>query len=468
MMRLLGRVLRWLLSGVAWVVRLALLLFLLQYSSYPAGLQWNAVADIVSPYQFDYITWELAALGVKVDQTLYGLHPFLNETVRSQLVRVYMTDLRQAQQLDADIANLFADPAVTDPQTESATLRAERDALRTDLRQRQPLIESILEGQVAAVLVEQGFGLAGQVLPPVSAHFTRVPNLLIVSPRETIRFDISINVNPMSPDEMAALEAQIDQSQAVSSLIVPLGGIALYPAMVVETSSIPFALDTIAHEWLHHYLFFFPLGLAYFSGEGFAGETRIINETTAAFFGQEMSRLVLAKYYPEELSELDDFQQVAGLMLPSPCGRGAGGEGKNSVTRPLVTAHLPLSALPLAQVDTPFDFAQEMDTTRRRVDELLAAGQVDEAEAYMEERRQVFVANGYILRKLNQAFFAFYGGYQAGGSAGAGGADPIGPAVRALREASPSLLDWVLTLRGITTRDQLLAEAARVGFVPPS
>ena len=56
---------------------------------------------------------------------------------------------------------------------------------------------------------------------------------------------------------------------------MPLGGIALYPSMVLETASIPAALDTISHEWLHHYLFFFPLGLEYFTGDSFVGETRM-------------------------------------------------------------------------------------------------------------------------------------------------------------------------------------------------
>ncbi len=44
-------------------------------------------------------------------------------------------------------------------------------------------------------------------------------------------------------------------------------------------------------------------------------------------------------------------------------------------------------------------------------DELLAAGKIEEAEAYMEARRQVFWDNGYAIRKLNQAYFAFYGAY---------------------------------------------------------
>src|SRR5690606_24155235 len=183
--------------------------------------------------------------------------------------------------LEAQVTAIFADPDVADPQAESAELRAERDALRADLSKRQGLAESILEGQVAAVLVEQGFGTLGQLMPPMSMRFTQLPNLLAVSPRDKISLEIYINIDALPVDQMATLETQIDEQVDVASLVVPLGGIALYPAMIAETTSIPFTANTFAHEWLHHYLYAFPLGLAY----DFTGETRIINETTASVFG---------------------------------------------------------------------------------------------------------------------------------------------------------------------------------------
>lgn len=402
-----------------------LMLVLLQRSVVPVGQVWAAAAIIVRAHQFDYVGWTVGALGAKLEAALFGLHPFMDENARTAYVRAYMDDLARAQALEARINAVFSDPAVTDPQAVTSELRAERDALRADLRARQTLVESILEGQVSAALVEQGFGLAGQIVPPVSMRFTQVPNLLIVSPRNEIRFDVSINLDPLPVDQIAALEAEIEAARDVSALIVPLGGIALYPAMILETPSIAWAADVFAHEWLHHYLFAFPLGLAYFSGEGFAGETRTINETTASVFGGEVGRLVLQRYYPD-------------LVPPEP---------------------IPPDPDAPAPPPPAFDFGAEMDRTRRRVDELLAAGQVEEAEAYMAERRQEFHANGYPIRRLNQAFFAFYGGYQAGsgGTPGAGGDDPIGPAVEAIRAASPSLRDWVVTMRGITTRDELLA-----------
>lgn len=418
-MSLLRHMVRFVRRLLGYFLLLLLLLFGLQYSTLPLGLQWNAIALMVRDYQFDYVAWETEALIAKAGQTLYGLQPFMDEAARSQYVRDYMADLAEAQSLEGQVGTIFTNPAVTDPEAESAELRARRDRLRADLSARQTLAESILEGQVAAVLVEEGFGMLGQLLPPISMRFTQVPNLLIVSPRDEIRFDISINILPLPVDQIAAIEARIDQQENVSSLIVPLGGIALFPAMILETPSIPRAVDVFAHEWLHHYLFAFPLGLNY----DFAGETRIINETTASVFGQRLAPLVLRRYYPE--------------LAPPPT--------------------LPHLAPPVPPDPNAFNFGREMDATRRRVDDFLAQGRVEEAEAYMEERRKFFYDNGYLIRKINQAFFAFYGGYQSGsGMAGTGGADPIGAAVQGIFEDSPSIQEAIIRLRGVVTREELL------------
>jgi hypothetical protein len=438
------------------------MLFGLQRSSVPLALEWNTVAAIVKDRTFDYVAWEVGAVAAKAEQVLYGLHPFMTETDRSQYVREYMTDLARAQQLEAQVTAIFADPNVSDPQVESADLRAERDVLRADLIERQGLAESILEGQVAAVLVEQGFGTLGQLLPPMSMRFTQLPNLLAVSPRDKISLEIYINIDALPVDQMAALETQIDEQVNVASLVVPLGGIALYPAMIAETTSIPFAANTFAHEWLHHYLYAFPLGLAY----DFTGETRIINETTASVFGTAVGPLVLERYYPELALTLNPRggSEAAFSRLRRPPQRPSGRGTFRTAFPPFALREKGPGVE--GNFTQPFDFGREMDITRRHVDNLLAEGKVEEAEAYMEERRRLFVDNGFLIRKLNQAYFAFYGGYQAGdGVPGAGGADPIGPAVQEIYERSPSLYAFVMTMRNITTRDELLARAQSLSHV---
>ena len=102
----------------------------------------------------------------------------------------------------------------------------------------------------------------------------------------------------------------------------------------------------------------------------------------------------------------------------------------------------------------PFDFRAAMHDTRVTVDKLLAEGKIEEAESYMEQRRQIFWDNGYLIRKLNQAYFAFHGAY-ADVPGGAAGEDPVGPAVRALRAQSDSLADFVNTIAWMTSFQQL-------------
>ncbi len=428
-LKLLWRAIRFAVRIVRYAITLLIFVMLIQRSTVPIGRDHNAIAIITRDYHFNFVAWELDALRTKVGQFFWGVHPFMNEADRAQFVRDYMADVARVQQLEAQITRIFVDPDVADPQVESATLRAERDALRDDLNNRQPLAESILEGQVAAVLVDLGFGFHGQLLPPMAAHFSQTPNALVVSPRDKINIEVLINLEGMTIDQITALEEQVDRERDVSSLIVGIGGIAIYPAMILETSSIPFAVDTIAHEWLHHYLFAYPLGYQF----TFDGDTRTINETTANIFGQEVGRLVLERYYPD-------------LVPPQPS------------SEPLDDAP---SSPPASPDPDAFDFGLAMHETRTTVDEMLADGRVEEAETYMEERRRLFVENGFQIRKLNQAYFAFFGGYQSG-KPGAGGADPTGAAIRGILDASPSLQAWIVTMRSITTREELLKICERM------
>jgi hypothetical protein len=147
-----------------------------------------------------------------------------------------------------------------------------------------------------------------------------------------------------------------------------------------------------------------------------------MNETTASIAGHEISALVLKHYYPEMAAE---YTVQAVNLPPSP-----------------------------ARAD--FNFNAEMHITRVQVDALLAQGRITEAETYMEQRRQFFWQNGYAIRKLNQAYFAFYGAY-ADTPGGPAGEDPVGPAVRLLRAQSATLTDFLKTIAQMDSFQQLQA-----------
>ncbi|HMD79784.1 MAG TPA: hypothetical protein VKE92_00665, partial [Anaerolineales bacterium] len=203
-----------------------------------------------------------------------------------------------------------------------------------------------------------------------------------------------------------------------------IGGVGVYPTMVTETTDLRWLLETIAHEWTHNYLNIRPLGLNYST----TPELRTMNETTASIAGSEVGHYVLQEYYPEMLAASSSPNLISFNQ-----------------------SDLRSSAL---DDPPPFDFRAEMHETRVTADEMLAQGKIEEAEAYMEARRQVFWENGYLLRKLNQAYFAFHGAY-ADVPGGAAGEDPVGPAVRALREQSDSLEDFINTIGWMTSFEEL-------------
>jgi hypothetical protein len=332
----------------------------------------------------------------------------------------------EAQRLEGEIRQAYVAAGMSDPEVGTAELQARLREVRREIRDRQPLAEAILEEQVAHVLADEGFDLLGQTMPPVKMHFTPLPQLLIISPRDRIERAYQMNlVHGLSTAEREAIEAEIDETFDVSSLVTGIGGLSAYPSMLLESSSINWVTEVTAHEWTHHYLTPRPLGWHYLS----SGETRTINETVASIVGNEVGRRVVARYYPEYLPE-----------EPEP---GPGPEADDDEEE-----------IPEEAVDPPaFDFRREMRTTRVRVDELLAAGRIDEAERYMEERRQLFVREGYAIRKLNQAYFAFHGAYAD--QPGAAGEDPIGPAVREAFARSPDLRTFVSRLAGVTTLEEL-------------
>jgi hypothetical protein len=246
---------------------------------------------------------------------------------------------------------------------------------------------------------------------------------LIVSPRDFIRQDADISLIPgLSLDEQVALEDKVDRGLKVSSLVVPIGGVGVYPTMVQETNNLVWLSEVVAHEWVHNFLTLRPLGINYFSSP----ELRVMNETTASIAGKEIGTAFLERFYPE--------------LVPPPAPE------KSEDTPELLEPNEPPA----------FDFRAEMHETRLKVDDLLAEGKVEEAEAYMEARRRFFWDHGYQIRKLNQAYFAFYGAYadEPGGPAGAA-EDPVGEAVRELRKQSPSLAAFLNRISWLYSFEQL-------------
>jgi hypothetical protein len=145
----------------------------------------------------------------------------------------------------------------------------------------------------------------------------------------------------MTAEEKEVLESSIFDSLDISALVVPVGGIGAYPTMVMQTTNLNWLIDVIAHEWMHNYLTFRPLGINYETSP----ELTTINETTASIAGKEIGLEVLRAYYPE--------------LVPQQSAE--------------VTEDPSTSATPEPDA---FDFRAEMRITRVTVDEMLSQGKI--------------------------------------------------------------------------------------------
>ena len=248
------------------------------------------------------------------------------------------------------------------------------------------------------------------VWPPLDIELERAPRVLAVSPRSEVRLAASTLLSPeLRRAEYGRIEAAVEAGGEWSAWIGGVGGVATYPALIIPRADWYDALRLAAHEWLHHYLIFHPLGRAYFASD----EMRTINETIADIAGDELGALALGAEQRERVAaELDD----------------AGEHPAAATLREL----------------------------RLEVDTLLAEGQVEEAEARMEAVRRQLAAEGINYRRINQAFFAFRGGYADRPDA----VSPYGPLLQALRGRSASLAAFVHAVRGV---DSVVAADALLG-----
>lgn len=380
-------------------------------------------ADQVRTYtrsiEFDYISWTLDAAFSKLAESLLGTERYLTEEQQSQVVRDYAALVAQIQLQEGQLNVLHADPDPEKVANDIETINQQLQDLNEQRQRSTPLVEGILQGQVQSVLSEFGITAAGQSIPPTLYHSTPLPWALIVSPRTRIAEVANISLQTdLGLEDHIQIEDQVSAGLDLSTLVVPVGGVGTYPTMVAQTSDINWLAEVVSHEWTHNYLTWHPLGLLYLESP----ELQTMNETTANIVGKEIGTALIARYYPERVP-------------PEP-----------------------VSAAPSAAVETPaspvFDFQREMHSTRVRVDELLAQGKVDEAEQYMEGQRLMFWDHGYVIRKLNQAYFAFYGSY-ADVPVGPAGEDPVGAAVRELRAQSDTLAEFLNRMAGLTSFDAL-------------
>ncbi|MFA7297400.1 MAG: hypothetical protein WC211_09500 [Dehalococcoidia bacterium] len=302
------------------------------------------------------------------------------------------------------------------PTPEEALARyfALADRSGSEARALENAAEAEVERRVTVVLAEQGLRWPGPgFLPPVDIEMGASPRILVTSPRARIE---RLAAEPLRPDldrdAVRAIEAREEAGGQRSALVVPSGGIATFPAIVAAGDDYRGTVQAAAHEWLHHYLSLYPLGQAYFRGP----EAQTLNETVADIGGDAIAALVFARF-------------------PDPPGR---------TSTPTPT---PAASTPGPRVDVTTTLRE----LRVEVDALLARGEVEAAERRMDEVRASLAARGVGIRRINQAYFAWYGTYAARPES----VDPLGAQLRALLQRSGGVRGFMEQVRGVQTREDV-------------
>jgi hypothetical protein len=381
----------------------------------------DPISKAADPFRYDLAGWEIRHV---LNRWLYKVGHLFDD---GPSIEEENETLQRYFALAADAASLERELADGEDELLHSTLEDKR----AEQQQLENKVEAILERRVSSVVEDEGlttslplFSSVRFVFPPLDFEFDQPPRVLVISPRERISYDQAILLRRgLTSEQVAALEEET-AATGVSSLVVSISGIATYPSTVPEYASYENVLETVAHEWLHQYLFFHPLGSHYFDND----TLRTLNETVANIGGREIAELVQQRF------------------------------------------PLPQSSFVAAADGTPeepsIDFRAEMHELRLEVDRLLSEGKVAEAEALMEEKREFLAENGFYIRKINQAYFAFHGLY---GDTPAS-SSPIGPKMLELRQLNPSLGDFIRSVADITSEeelDRLLAERALEILTPP-
>jgi hypothetical protein len=366
---------------------------------------------------FSIVHWEVTRLtGFALNRSA-GL--IVRRTATDDQITGYFDLLGQAR---AAHQGLLQQPAGQDLQMKQRAydaLLAQAEVLRVPVQSRY---EQALEATVRRTgLVEQLplYSATTLVWPPVATGFSVPPHILITSPRSRIELlDTRLLRTDLSDADAARIEHDAE-NRNVSTLVEQIGGLGAFPSIADRDDSPLGLMQTVAHEWMHEYLVFRPLGARYAA----SNDMTFINETVAELVGRELGSLAFDS-----------------LGLP-----------RSAPARP---------APPEPATTRRVDFNRTMHDLRLQVDQLLKDGRIDEAEQRMNVTQRLLADNGYNIRKINQAYLAFYGSYGTNAAA----SNPLAVKIDAVRRESPSLESFVRTVEEVSKPsdlDRILQRSSR-------
>ena len=364
----------------------------------------------VASYRFNLLAWEAGNVFDKWYHELVALLPWNSPLPRGERIALAEEFFRigeEERRLEGELLT-FGDAS-----REAESIRQRLAEIHERQDSIRPIVEQTVEREISDVLVAEGFSShIGAILPPVDTALIPAPALLVTSPRDHIfRLENTLLRHGIRPDDREALERLTLEERNLSAIVVNIGGVGTFPSVVSSGSSLHHALTTVAHEWLHNWFFFQPLGQHFWDSP----DMTTLNETAATLGGWEIGDRA--------------YEAMTGIKFerkpPAP---------------------------PAERDPNAFDFSTHMRETRQSTEELLAQGRVTDAESYMEERRRELLERGYRIRKINQAYFAFYGSY----ATSAASISPIEGQLRNLRQRSETLGEFLNTVAQFSTYQEFL------------
>ncbi len=110
----------------------------------------DAARHYTRPVEFDFVSWTLNALDVKLGQAALDTPFYFNGSARHKIVVDYLHLIDNILQDENKLELIYTDPSVQDPAAASASLRAELAGLYTRQRQVAPMAEAVLQEQVSS------------------------------------------------------------------------------------------------------------------------------------------------------------------------------------------------------------------------------------------------------------------------------------------------------------------------------
>ena len=380
----------------------------------------DSLGQITGPYTFNLVKWELEHFFDKWEYQFNLLRDGTDETAQEDYLSDFFALSLEIEKAKSDQSRIFS----SDAQAESSRKVALQNELEKLTHRHYELradVEAILEKAISDSLLDLGIidRIGPFLWPPVDFTFQEGATLLVRSPKDEIfrLKDVLMRADINLPTQIKIENAVEESNQDVSALVIRIGGLATYPSQVSPRMSLRSTIDMAIHEWTHHWLFFRPLGKKWWAG----GDIRTINETVADIVAKEVGEHVYA-----------NIQGAQKYDLAINNNKSA-----NEV----------------------FNFREFMLVTRLKLETLLSENRLAESEDWLETRRTELANYGFSIRKLNTAYFAFYGTYATDPRSGE--ESPLLKQIEKVRESSSSLSVFLKNISKITTVEELKKLAAQ-------